>query len=67
MMWANPNSTLTPNALMRAQPQMGGDTLNIPAWTDLVSPADPGGGDPNLSNDSPAQLSTRNKIKTETD
>lgn len=56
------SGVLVPNTLMQAQIQMGGDILNIPAWTDLVSPADPGGSDPNLSNDNPAQLSTPNNI-----
>jgi hypothetical protein len=52
------SGVLVPNALMQAQLGMGGDILNIPAWTDLVSVADPGGSDPNLSNDNPADLST---------
>ncbi|MGB7169898.1 MAG: hypothetical protein WBD32_12900, partial [Acidobacteriaceae bacterium] len=56
------SGVLVPNALMLAQIQMGGDILNIPAWTDLVSVADPGGSDPNLSNDNPAQSSTPNLI-----
>jgi hypothetical protein len=56
------SGVLTPNALMQAQLSMGGDTLNIPAWNDLASPADPGGSDPNISNDDPADLSTPNKI-----
>ncbi len=40
-------------------------SLNVPFWGDLLSPADPGGADPNLSNDNPAQLSTPNKITTQ--
>jgi hypothetical protein len=36
----------------------GHDILNIPAWNDLSSPADPGGVDPNVSTDNPADVST---------
>jgi hypothetical protein len=52
------SGVLVGNPLMQARLGMGGDILNIPAWTDLVSPADPGGSDPNLSNDVPTALST---------
>ena len=56
------SGVLVPNALMQAQLSMGGDVLNVPAWNDLVSPADPGGVDPNISTDDPTDLSTPNKI-----
>jgi hypothetical protein len=56
------SGVLVPNALMQADLSLGGNSTNIPFWGDLVSPADPGGVDPNLSNDNPAQLSTPNKI-----
>ena len=52
------SGVLVPNPLMRAQLPMGGDILNVPAWNDLVSPADPGGVDPNISTDNPTDLST---------
>jgi hypothetical protein len=56
------SGVLVPNALMQVEVSAGGNTVNVPFWGDLVSPADPGGVDPNLSNDNPAQLSTPNKI-----
>jgi hypothetical protein len=56
------SGVLVPNALMNAQLSQGGDTLNIPAWNDLLSPADPGGVDPNISTDDPTLLSTPFKI-----
>jgi len=40
------SGVLVPNPLMRAQLGQGGDTLNIPFWLDLVSPADPSGVEP---------------------
>ena len=52
---------LVPNALMDAQIQQGGHLLNIPSWADLVSPADPDGSDPNLSDDQ-THTSTPNKL-----
>jgi hypothetical protein len=52
------SGVLVPNQIMQADISRGGNSLNVPAWTDLVSPADPGGADPNLSNDNPLQLST---------
>jgi len=52
------SGVLVPNPLMRAQLGDGGDTLNIPFWLDLVSPADPSGVDPNVSTDNPSDLST---------
>lgn len=52
------SGVLVPNALMQSQLGMGGDILNIPFWNDLVSPIDPGGVDPNISSDNPADLST---------
>lgn len=56
------SGVLVPNALMSAQLAQGGDVLNIPAWNDLLSPADPGGADPNISTDDPTDVSTPNKI-----
>jgi hypothetical protein len=56
------SGVLVPNALMQEKVSTGGNALNIPFWGDLLSPADAGGSDPNLSNDNPAQLSTPNKI-----
>jgi hypothetical protein len=56
------SGVLVPNALMQAEIGAGGNTLNVPFWGDLVSPADPGGSDPNISNDNPASLSTPQKI-----
>lgn len=56
------SGVLVPHPLMQTEISAGGNTLNIPFWGDLLSPADPGGSDPNLSNDNPAQLSTPNKI-----
>jgi hypothetical protein len=56
------SGVLVRNPLMAAQLGAGGDILNIPAWGDLLSPADPGGSDPNISNDDPTQLSTPNKL-----
>jgi hypothetical protein len=29
--------------------------LSLPAWNDLSSPGDSGGGDPNISTDNPAE------------
>jgi len=52
------SGVLVGNPLMQAQLGMGGDILNIPAWNDLSSPADPGGVDPNISSDNPADVST---------
>ena len=48
------SGVLVPNALMESGLSVGGGTLNIRAWLDLVSPTDPGGVDPNFSNDNPA-------------
>lgn len=56
------SGVLIPNALMKEQLSMGGDTLNIPAWNDLASAADPNGADPNISTDNPDDLSTPFKI-----
>lgn len=56
------SGVLVPHALMQAHINTGGNEINVPFWGDLLSPADPGGADPNLSNDNPAQLSTPNKI-----
>jgi len=56
------SGVLVGNPLMEAEISLGGNTVNCPFWGDLLSPADPGGADPNLSNDNPAQLSTPNKI-----
>lgn len=56
------SGVLIPHPLMQAELTAGGNSMNIPFWLDLLSPADPGGADPNLSNDNPAQLSTPNKI-----
>jgi hypothetical protein len=56
------SGVLVKNPLMEAQLGSGGDILNIPAWGDLLSPADPGGSDPNISSDDPTSLSTPNKI-----
>ncbi len=55
------SGVLIGNALMEAQITNGGHLLNIPSWADLVSPADPGGSDPNLSDDQ-THTSTPNKI-----
>ena len=52
------SGVLVGNALMEAEISNGGNSVNVPFWGDLLSPADPGGSDPNLSNDNPAQLST---------
>jgi hypothetical protein len=56
------SGVLVANPLMEAEVSAGGNTVNVPFWGDLVSPADPGGVDPNLSNDVPTALSTPNKI-----
>lgn len=56
------SGVVVPNSLMQAQLTQGGDTLNIPMWSDLLSPADPGGVDPNVSTDDPTDLSTPFKI-----
>lgn len=40
------SGVLVPNQIMQADISRGGNSLNVPAWTDLVSPADPGGADP---------------------
>jgi hypothetical protein len=56
------SGVLIPHPMMEAEISNGGNTLNVPFWGDLVSPADPGGADPNISNDNPALLSTPNKI-----
>lgn len=56
------SGVLVPNRMMAAKISSGGNAVNVPFWGDLVSPADPGGSDPNLSNDNPADLSTPNKI-----
>lgn len=52
------SGVLVGNPLMESQISMGGDILNVPAWNDLASPADPGGADPNISSDNPADVST---------
>lgn len=52
------SGVMVPNPLMEAQLGQGGDLLNIPMWTDLLSPADPSGVDPNISTDVPTDLST---------
>lgn len=52
------SGVMVDNPLMQAQLSLGGDLLNIPMWTDLLSPADPGGVDPNISTDVPTDLST---------
>lgn len=56
------SGVLVPNALMEEKVSTGGNSLQIPFWSDLLSPADPGGVDPNISNDNPALLSTPNLI-----
>jgi len=56
------SGVLVGNQLMQAQLPMGGDILNIPAWNDLASPADPGGADPNISSDNPLDVSTPGNI-----
>jgi hypothetical protein len=56
------SGVLVRNPLMEAQLGSGGDILNIPAWGDLLSRADPNGSDPNVSSDDPTSLSTPNKI-----
>jgi hypothetical protein len=52
------SGVLVGDSLMKAQLPMGGDILNISAWNDLSSPADPGGVGPIISSDNPADLST---------
>lgn len=56
------SGVLVPNPIMESEISVGGNTVNVPFWGDLLSPADPGGADPNLSNDNPALLSTPGKI-----
>jgi hypothetical protein len=56
------SGVLMQHPLMQAQLGEGGKTLDIPFWGDLVSAADPGGVDPNISSDDPASLSTPKKI-----
>jgi hypothetical protein len=56
------SGVLVPNPLMEAEISTGGNSLTIPFWGDLLSPADPGGVDPNISNDNPALLSTPSPI-----
>lgn len=56
------SGVVVPNSLMQAQLPQGGDILNIPMWSDLLSPADPGGVDPNISTDDPTVLSAPFKI-----
>jgi hypothetical protein len=56
------SGVLVENAILNAQLPGGGNTLNLPAWLDLAAANDPGGVEPNLSNDVPTTLAVPKKI-----
>jgi hypothetical protein len=56
------SGVLVPNPIVDAQLGEGGDIFNVPAWLDLAAANDPGGAEPNLSNDNPATNATPKKI-----
>lgn len=56
------SGVLVDNPILEAQLGLGGNILNLPAWLDLAAANDPGGVEPNLSNDNPATLAVPKKI-----
>lgn len=56
------SGVLVGNPILDAQLSAGGDIIDLPAWLDLAAANDPGGLEPNLSNDNPATLATPKKI-----
>jgi hypothetical protein len=56
------SGVLVDSPILTAQLAVGGDIVNLPSWLDLAAANDPGGVEPNLSNDNPLTLATPKKI-----